>query len=330
MVVLIKVGDVDMTIFELRENIEKYKMLEIEKNKIQINDSIEKEDKKSRIMELRQIENNIFSNITNGVKIEGDVLIDEVIKITIDFLTKYGIPKEEIINNLSNIKWFTTDTILVHGGPFVNFGNSIGVDFKYVNFNEEGYFDSFKSEYYSFLKYVLVHELLHKCSIYKNYSKITSFSGDAMSEGCTDMLALMISGGNEYASKNYDFFVKIFSFFTILVGIENIVDDYINNIGKWPNLEKLFCHSGLSERDFLQFQVDLSALLQLTQNANKDSNLISELEEKQIQIITFLKENILDKKVNTNTDYQNNLNKNFLHLFSNYNKGLSSTNGRTK
>ena len=212
MVVLIKVGDVDMTIFELRENIEKYKMLEIEKNKIQINDSIEKEDKKSRIMELRQIENNIFSNITNGVKIEGDVLIDEVIKITIDFLTKYGIPKEEIINNLSNIKWFTTDTILVHGGPFVNFGNSIGVDFKYVNFNEEGYFDSFKSEYYSFLKYVLVHELLHKCSIYKNYSKITSFSGDAMSEGCTDMLALMISGGNEYASKNYDFFVKIFSF----------------------------------------------------------------------------------------------------------------------
>ena len=114
MVVLIKVGDVDMTIFELRENIEKYKMLEIEKNKIQINDSIEKEDKKSRIMELRQIENNIFSNITNGVKIEGDVLIDEVIKITIDFLTKYGIPKEEIINNLSNIKWFTTDTILVH------------------------------------------------------------------------------------------------------------------------------------------------------------------------------------------------------------------------
>ena len=309
------------TIFELKEYINKLMIILKKREEIKNNKDIDYITKKITLNSLQNEENEIKSYILHGISIKDIDFKEVIIKIIINFLKTYNFTEEEIRANLSEIKLFTSDINLVYGGNLVTVGNNIGIDYEYVDFDKDGYYKSFKDNEIKFLQYTLTHEFFHKYSAFKKDSRFC-VNDDALSEGFTDMLALMATNAYEYKSQKYDFLVKICTLLTNIIGMNEILDDYINHIDSWPNLKNFFNKINLNETDFNKFHTRLNKILELTNQQANNKELIDIINIKKQEIIIFIKEKILIPYLEKNTNKTEELSELFNSIFSEYNINL--------
>ena len=259
-------------------------------NQIKTVDKIERNRLQEKINALK-------SKLSTGMPMDCSLVKDEIENQIIVFLEKYGYKKEFILEKLKDVKFKVTNEKLNSGGFMSAVGNNISIDYSVIDFDKNGNIIGFKQEKQNFIRYVLTHELLHICSNPNN----VSLKDDALSEGFTDMFAHIISKNYIDKSENYDFLVKICTLFTNMLGMEKILDDYINNLDKTPNLRSLF----QDEYIFMDFYHELNNILELQMNKK-------EVQIKKIDLLYKLKDIVflpfLEKQQNKEE---------FINLFNN-------------
>lgn len=312
-----------INLYQLNKYSEQLEIIRNKKNSIRNNIIISSSKKKEMLEELKDNENEIKSHIMDGILITDDSLKDKIINIILNFLKPYGYSEESIRLNLSDVNFVATNVSLVDGKLFNTAGNIVYIDYRFVSFDKDGYFKCFKEDNIPFLEYALTHEIFHICSAFRKDKKNISVKDDGLSEGFTDMFALMATGRYDCKSKNYDFLVKICTLLTNIVGIKNGLDDYINNIDSWNNIKSLFYQVGLNDDDFVKFHIEMSEILDLTFNSNINTNLVSILKEKQRKLTEFMYTKILIPFLNHSQVNDLELITLFDNLFVDYESSIS-------
>ena len=267
-------------LFELEDISRRIEELQSQIKKISNDSSITEDSKLMKTQKISEEINNLKSRLTAGIHVDFSKIKIEISNSIINFLKPYGYTEEIIKQKLNNVEFHVTNERLNSGGLMSAVDHRIGIDYSCIEFDQNGNVIGIKEEQSEFIKYVLTHEFLHVCS--NNSSK--SHMNEALSEGLTDMFAVMITGNNEGKSKWYDMFAKIGVLFSNIVGIENIVTDYFSNLDTTPNIRGLF-HDELS---FLEFFQGSDEILKLKM-AKADETTISTM---QIELVNNIKENI--------------------------------------
>ena len=288
-------------LFELQDITKKVEELQREIDNISSNVDIDKTIKIIKIQKLNEELNKLKARLSVGISADFSKIKEEIIENIINYLETFGYPKEQIIQKLNNIELFVTNERIKSGGLMATVDNRIGIDYSVIEFDSKGNIIGFKKDKEMFVKYVLTHEFLHVCSAKGNIS----FRDDALSEGLTDMFAHIISNNFDDKSNLYDIFVKICMILSNVVGLENILDDYVNNLDTTPHLRTLFC----DKLSFLEFYQEMNQLLHLKMN-KADTNKINLI---QCNLLNKLKEEIFIPFL------QNKKNKEeYINLFNNF------------
>lgn len=96
-----------------------------------------------------------------------------------------------------------------------------------------------------FLHYTIAHGFFHKLSTSRLGVPVND---DGPTEGLTDMLVHRVSGNDKDKSERYDFPVKVNEMLVEMIGLEIVVEDYIEHPGSFPKFKGLF--DGLGAGDF--------------------------------------------------------------------------------
>jgi hypothetical protein len=285
------------TIFEI-ENISKNIIyLEEQIKKIKEDNSLDKFDKKIKSMELEDKITELKSFLTRGIPINCDEIKQHAQNTIIEHLEPFGYDSKFILEKLKNVQFYVTNEMLVSGGRLSAVGSNITINYDLCNFDENGKFLNFKNDEKDFINYVIMHELLHVCST--NTKRL--MANDSLAEGFTDMFARFMSKDPNNKSSRYDFLVRICTLLANVMGMENALSDYMNNLDTLPNTRKLFG----DEIAFLEFYAEMNNILSM-EIEKKDPaklyvakvNLIGKIKDN--IFIPLLKSNIPNKEVYIN------------------------------
>ena len=230
----------------------------------------------------------LASRLKNGIKIDMNDDIREVISKIVGFISSYGFSSSLFSEILYNTNFSITDIKTFYNDPVglaMSSGESVYFDISMLKFDDKGLFKGFGDDK-AFLCYVTIHELLHRISLRDNKNGF-NIKDSALSEGLTDYFARIISGYNgSKVSSNYSFSVDICSLFVKILGTESVLSDYLNNIGVYSNLRNFFSKYGV---DFDYFEVMFDKCLK---------NRISKLDYEVIcdderELIVYLRDNLL-------------------------------------
>lgn len=249
--------------------------------KIILNDtSLDIDDKLNNLNKLKKKIVELSTKLQKGMYINIDSIKKQIIDNIIKFLKIYNIKTDLLEEELSNITFFVTDTklCLEESSKAAYYGGKIALDYQWINFDKNGNIIGLKEENIKLLSFIITHELLHATSHICSNNK-TSVSGDGCSEGLTEMFAHIISGNYEDKSEKYDILVRVFELFAKLIGVEKVLDDYINNLDNYPNIQELFNACGLSEEYFLKFKSLMSDLIKNYDNAALKIEVINNIKE---------------------------------------------------
>jgi len=280
-------------------------------HQISINSSLDKFERKIRIRELNEEISFLKSRLLKGISIEQPYISKEIQKSIITFLEQHGFETKKFEEKIKKLRFYVTNERLSSNGLLATYSDKVAIDYSLVNFDENGNFIGLKKEKEDFIRYALTHEFLHVCSINSN----VSFKDDAISEGYTDLFAHVISGNNKDKSERYDYFVRVCTLFTNLVGIEGTVEDYFYNLETMPNLKKLFKKCGLQDEDYFEFYQLLNNIINLQIENENNENII----KKKKNLINRIKEYILIPYLKTGIDNKENYLNLFNDLFKNFN-----------
>jgi len=281
------------------------KELEIQFNNIYNDNSIDKFTKKLSMEKLNDKIISMKSKLEKGLFIECDDLRDSIINDIVNYLKSFGYKEEFILSRLENVKFVITNEKVISGGLLSALNKKINIDYTLAVFDQEGNFVKFKEDKEKFIRYVLIHEFLHLCSI---SDKKVSFTNDALSEGFTDLFAHAISKNHEDKSERYDFLVRVCTLFTNMIGIDKTLDDYINNLGDFSNLKQLFYEQGLDDNDFSEIYHILNEILDLQISGKDNAQLLT----KKIEVIEKIKTKLFIPLLNSNENNQDM----FINLFN--------------
>ena len=279
------------------------------------------------LSKLSSYERLIYSNryeelcfiLSSGIEIDQEFMRPLFISIT-KYLEEYGFDKETINSFLNNTNFAITDLKVAFNsnGLAQSSGRTIFLDHSVLSFDENGYFNGFKIEEKEFMEYVVTHELMHRISAFRDDKKSVFVNDSALSEGLTDYFARKITGyDGPKKSQTYQFSVDICQMFVSLLGEEALADDYINNIGAYPNLKNLFQEYSI---DFTSFDKSMNDALA---RRYKKENL-EEIMEDERNILIMLRDSLFIPYIENNPEKQEEIENKFNTLFSNYNISFDS------
>ena len=231
-------------IFELEKAIQEYKNISYQDEKTDPN--------------LKDRKNTLYSYIARGIPVNDIPLKDEIIEKISTYLGGFGYSKEYIKCKLENITVYTTSLglIMKEGAVGLQELKRIGIDYSYFEFDPiTGEFTG-KIKDTEFLKHIITHELFHILSLEKNKNAATR--EDTFSEGFTDLFATMVNGTFDKGSNTYNFSTRVCTLFAGILGMNKVLDDYINGIDTLPNITKLCEECGVSETRFIKIRQLLS------------------------------------------------------------------------
>lgn len=269
-------------------------------------------------LSLQEKENELWSYLSDGILIDELPLRDEVVSSISAFLGRFGYSDEFIDNGLGDISLFTSSIEVIHEGLLVSFGNKVGIDYKFLDFDQDGKFIGIKEDKKNFLLYTVAHEFFHKLSLFSSDRK-DAMMDDAFSEGITDMLAHIVSGNYSDKSDRYDFPVKVCTLFTEMIGMDKVLDDYLHNIDSLPNLVNMFQESELSEEEFRGFRNTLTSVISVSRQDSKDGKNPSEYAlGPKSECLEFLQSNLLVSFCEKHPDKAPRVIQTFNELFKDY------------
>lgn len=180
---------------------------------------------------------------------------------------------------------------------------------KVNDFDEKGNFNGIKYENIEFLTHIIFHEMFHRISAFRDDIGDVNARDTALSEGFTDFFAEMLSGYNDpKKSKNYQFSKDVCHMFYILLRSDKPLDDYINNLMKYPNLKELFNQYGL---DFNQFVL----LFDKASNMRYKKENMDEIVALENEILLTLKDRLFIPFMNDHPEMTVEINNSFNALF---------------
>ena len=147
--------------------------------------------------------NKLKHKLEKGINLDlnFDVFKDSIIL----FLKNLGFLNNDILEKLSNARFVVTEVKFLTNAKMYNVSNNVYIDSSYIEFDNNGYPIGIKKENIEEFNHALIHELLHLIS-YVDYKPLT---GEALSEGYTDLSTLMITKNPNIISKHYLPFLKI-------------------------------------------------------------------------------------------------------------------------
>lgn len=251
-----------------------------------------------------------------GISINDFKLIDKIIECITTFLKKYNFDEKLFNSFLKNTTFSITSLSEMFGSKGIGQSSDkkIFIDISIVEFDENGYFKSFNSENLAFITHIIFHELFHRISAYRDDKPPVTWAQDtALSEGFTDFFAEGLSGFNgPQKSKNYQFSKDVCNIFTLLIGMENALDDYLNNLLEYPILKKLFEKYSL---DFNKFVKHFNSLLERRYRKEDVDKII----EDENTLLIFLRDNLIIPYIENNPSKSNEIIDKFNFLFENRN-----------
>ena len=258
-----------------------------------------------------------------GILIEDFILIDKVIQTIVAFLKKYGFDGEFFYNMLKNTTFSITSLKTMFGsiGLAQSTDKNVYFDISIIEFDENGNFEGIKSENLEKISHILFHELFHRISASRDDKPLSIWSTDtALSEGFTDFFAEELSGFNgPQKSKNYQFSKDICNIFSEILGMKNVLDDYLNHLTEYPTLRKLFKKYNLS---FDEFVTKFDRLLSKRLNKLNENEII----EEENSLLIFLRDSLIIPYIEDNPDKSQLLTEKFNLLFENRNISIPTKN----
>ena len=207
--------------------------------------------------------------LRRGIKINNEILFQYIIDIK-GFAESIGIDYKLIESKLNSIELTIAPVELLENGKLCNYGDFIGIDYSYINFDGNGNFIGFIEPVANFFKHTIIHELLHAISR-KGFAYMDSFS-----EGMTDYFAHKISKATNIISDKYGYIEQIFHMFGTMMGDDLLFEDYVTDMYKMKNLRTFIYSLGISEEEFKNFKNDLDLFLKMKfeQKDNTEEMLI--------------------------------------------------------
>lgn len=274
------------SIFEIREALEKLKLLERD-SKDFLN--------KDKITEVR-------SFISSGIVLSEIPFHSDFIDNISSFFESNGFSSNFVLDNLKDMKGHVLPVEYLYGGKAQALRSRIDLELDFFDYDEDGKVLGVSEEKLDLYKHVVVHEFFHKLSSYKNGFKDVMVLGDALLEGFTDYFAKKVLNDN-IESDLYGFPVKVCELFSEMMGMDKCLDDYVNNTGYFPNLRNLFGECGIDHDGFMEFSTVLSSVISGVARDKKTDLPKSEWgREEKFSSLEFLKENIIIPYCKNNPD----------------------------
>lgn len=272
--------DYPKTLFDIKAKLEELRLLR---------DSVSGKD-----FSIKDEINELTSYLSEGIHLDEIFYHREIMDSIITLIGPYGFDKDFVLDNLSNMTGKVCPMEFLGTGRAQALRTYIDMDIDFFEYDENGRVVGVPDSKKDFYKYVVTHEFFHKLSSYKNGYDDVMVMGDALLEGFTDMFAHLASGNNTDKSDLYDFPVQVCSMFAEMIGMEKVLDDYINKTGNFPNLKNLFMECNLDESRFSEFRGILDSVISGVSRDKKSGISPSEwgITEKNSSL-DFLRDNII-------------------------------------
>ncbi len=227
--------------------------------------------------------NNLRTQLMYGITIDSSFL--NALKVNILRLCElFGVDTRVIKEKIDGPYLTISPLKEAFDGLLCNYGSFISIDISYIEYDKDGKFVKFNEPEPNFLAHTLTHELLHTISN-KGFAFLDSFS-----EGLTDYFAHKVSKAANITSKNYDYFVRIFYMFGLMIGDKALFEDYVANIYEMPHLHKFLNSLNISNEEIVSLKKEMDTLLE-----SKYKKTISEeqIKESEGRINKFIFERII-------------------------------------
>ena len=300
-------------IFEIRDALEMLRELEVNEKDFSNKDKI----------------NEIRSFLTSGIILEEIPYHDDFIHGISEILCSNGFSLDFVVDNLKDMKGHVLPVEYLYGGKAQALRSHIDLELDFFDYDEEGKVLGVSEDKRDLYRHVVVHEFFHKLSSYKNGSKDVIVLGDALLEGFTDYFTKMVLN-DSIESDLYGFPVKVCDLFTEILGVDKVLDDYINNTGEFPNLKTLFGECGIDREGFIDFSNGLSSVISGVSRDKKTDLPRSEWgREEKLSSLDYLRENIVIPYCKNNPEKAEGILNKFNTLFNDMGYSCSMDDVRT-
>lgn len=211
---------------------------------------------------LQDRKNFLKSYISRGIPVQELPLKDIVINNIYKFLSGFGYSKEFIIDQLNNLEVYTTDmeVAVKEDALGIRELKRIGIDYSYFEFDKNtGECIGIKKED-DFLIHIITHEFFHSLSSLQKISH-GMLTQDVFSEGFTDLFAMMVNGNYDQGSNTYNFSARVCTLFAGIMGMDKVLEDYVNDLVTLPNMAGLCKECGVSREEFFEIRRLLSSTI---------------------------------------------------------------------
>jgi len=289
-------------LFEIKEALERLKSL--------------KKGAKGKAFLVKDEEIELRSLVSSGIVLDNVPHHDEIISLISNFLCSYGFDQSFVLDNLKNMEGHVLPVEFLYGGKAQSLRSHIDLELDFFDYDEEGKVIGVSEEKKDLYRHVVTHEFFHKLSSYKNGHRDIMVAGDVLLEGFTDLFTKLVLKESQIESDLYGFPVRICEMFTEIMGIDNVLDDYINHTGEFPKLKRLFNECGLGQEQFVEFGTVLSSVISGVSRDKKNDLSQQEwgIEEKNSSL-DLLRNNIIIPYCRNNPDKAGNILNKFNNLF---------------
>ena len=253
----------------------------------------------------------IRSRLMEGIPIANFKLVDKIIELITKFLKANNFDEKLFFKMMQNTKFSIIDFRVFDDTKGLAFsaGKTISFNSSICQFDEKGNFKGVNSEHVELLSHIIFHEMFHRISSFRDDIGEVNAKDTALSEGFTDFFAEMLSGNNgPNRSKTYQFSKDVCNMFYVILGTDKALDDYINNLMKYPNLQELFAQYGL---DFKQFVILFDRALNMRYRKENIDEIIA-LEN---EILITLRDSLFIPFMNNHPEMAEEIKNKFNSLF---------------
>lgn len=287
-------------IFDVRDALELLRELEVNKKDFSNKDKI----------------NEVRSFLSSGIHLDKIPYHDDFIHDISAFLCSNGFSLDFVVDNLKDMEGHVLPVEYLYGGKAQALRSHIDLELDFFDYDEDGKVLGVSEDKKELYRHVVVHEFFHKLSSYKNGSKDVIVLGDALLEGFTDYFTKRVLN-DTVESDMYGFPVKVCDLFTEMIGVDKVLDDYINNTGQFPNLKNLFEECGIDREGFIEFSTGLSSVISGVSRDKKTDLPKSEWgRDEKLSSLDYLRDNIVIPYCMNNPDKAEGILNKFNILFN--------------